>query len=95
MKIKNLENKKGTWFIDPHYMFGGHLYKKNNKNIDFKKLGDWCKNRNGQTIVCENTKADWLPFKPMVKMQGVKHKTTEAIWSNHQTAFDWQQQRLF
>ena len=83
-----LENIEATWFIDPPYEFGGHEYKCSNKNIDFLKLGNWCKERNGQAIVCENTKASWLPFKPMAEMQGTMFKTTEAIWSNYKTNYD-------
>lgn len=86
-----LENENATWFIDPPYQFGGEHYNVNSKKIDFNQLGEWCKNRNGQVIVCENTKADWLPFKPMVEMQGTMFKTTEAIWSNHKTNYDYQQ----
>ena len=53
-----IENHEATWFIDPPYQFGGqHQYKFNNKTIDFTSLAEWCKSRNGQTIVCENTKA--------------------------------------
>ena len=89
-----LENVEATWFIDPPYQFGGHEYKCSNKSIDFGKLAEWCQNRNGQVIVCENTKADWLPFKPMVEMQGIMFRTTEAIWSNHKTNYDAQQQTL-
>jgi hypothetical protein len=43
-------------------------------------------------IVCENTKATWLPFKPMIDMQGAMYKTTEAIWSNQRTNYDSVQQ---
>lgn len=92
---ENIENEKATWFIDPPYMFGGEHYKQSSKNLDFKQLGEWCKSRNGQIIVCENSKADWLPFKPMIKMQGTIHKTTEVIWSNYPTEFDYQMQSLF
>ena len=89
-----IENETATWFIDPPYQFGGHEYKCSNKQIDFGKLAEWCEDRNGQAIVCENTKADWLPFKPMVDMQGAMFKTTEAIWSNHKTNYDAIQQTL-
>lgn len=93
---EDLENEEVTWFIDPPYQFGGHSYKYSNKNIDFAKLAEWCKTRNGQSIVCENTKADWLPFKPVVEFTGtVKLKTTEAIWSNHKTNYDNIQLKLF
>lgn len=91
-----LENVEATWFIDPPYMFGGEHYKESNKNIDFGKLAEWCKNRNGQTIVCENMKADWLDFKPLTKIQGAcQTNTTEAIWSNHKTNYDNVQLSLF
>ena len=89
-----IENEEATWFIDPPYQFGGHEYKCSNKTIDFNKLAEWCKTRNGQAIVCENTKATWLPFKPMKEMQGTMFKTTEAIWSNHKTNYDAVQQSL-
>lgn len=92
---RDLKNENATWFVDPPYQFGGEHYKESSKNIDFKDLAEWCKSRKGQTIVCENTKADWMKFKPMKQMQGAIHKTTEAIWSNVPTAFDWQQRSLF
>jgi 16S rRNA G966 N2-methylase RsmD len=92
---ENIENENVTWFIDPPYMFGGEHYKQSNKNLDFKQLGEWCKSRNGQSIVCENSKADWLDFKPIIKMQGTIHKTTEVIYSNYPTEFDYQMQSLF
>jgi hypothetical protein len=90
-----LENTEATWFIDPPYQFGGEHYKESNKKIDFNLLAKWCKCRNGQIIVCENTKANWLPFTPMKEMQGTIYKTTEAIWSNYKTNYDNIQQKLF
>ena len=62
----------------------GQYYRFNNKKIDYTKLAEWCKERQGQIIVCENTKADWLDFKPLVELQGQLHKTTEAIWTNNE-----------
>jgi site-specific DNA-adenine methylase len=93
----DLKNEDATWFIDPPYQFGGqYQYKFGNKQIDFNMLGQWCKTRTGQVIVCENTKADWLPFKPVVKIDGANHTgTTEAIWSNIPTNYDHVQQSLF
>jgi site-specific DNA-adenine methylase len=89
-----IENEQATWFIDPPYQFGGHAYIEN--KIDFNHLANWCKSRNGQTIVCENTKADWLPFMPVTKIQGAGQTfTTEAIWSNHKTNYDNVQVSLF
>jgi site-specific DNA-adenine methylase len=93
--FEDIPNQIATWYVDPPYQFGGEHYKESSKKIDFKKLGEWCMNREGQTIVCENTKADWLPFKPLVKFKGLQKTTTEAIWSNHATAFDNEQLELF
>lgn len=92
-EIPNFPNV--TWFIDPPYQFGGEYYRYSNKDIDFEHLGRWCENRTGQVIVCENTKAKWLKFKPMKSMQGSMYKTVEAIWSNHVTNYDNEQGLLF
>jgi len=92
---EDLQNEEATWYIDPPYQFGGEYYIKSNKHIDFANLAEWCKSRLGQTIVCENTKADWLDFKPMKEMQGSMYKTTEAIWINMPTNYDNVQQTLF
>jgi len=77
---RELENKEATWFIDPPYAHGGSYYKHNSKSINYEELAEWCKSRKGQVIVCENTKADWLPFKPLADMRGTKFTTTEAVW---------------
>jgi hypothetical protein len=92
---ESIENHKATWFIDPPYQFGGHAYIMNNRKIDFTELAAWCKERSGQVIVCETTKATWLDFKPMAEQRGSKKLQREAIWSNHATAYDLQQQNLF
>ncbi len=75
-----LPNIEATWFIDPPYKIGGQYYKYN--NIDYKKLGKWCKSRRGQVIVCENNNADWLDFKPLIEITGQKKKSTEFYWTN-------------
>lgn len=85
---ESISNKVATWFIDPPYQSGGHNYHFGNKEINYTHLAQWCKSRQGQIIVCENTKSDWLPFWPMRKMSGAYSKTTEAIWSNHRTGFE-------
>jgi 16S rRNA G966 N2-methylase RsmD len=75
-------NFDATWFIDPPYQYGGEHYPMSNKDIDFEWLAEWCKNRNGEVIVCENTKADWMEFKPIANLKGSKHKTVEAVYLN-------------
>jgi len=92
---RDLPQEEATWFIEPPYQFGGEYYIKSNKEINYQHLADWCVGRQGQTIVCENTKADWLPFRPMIKMQGTMYETTEAIWSNQQTEYDWETIDMF
>jgi hypothetical protein len=90
-----IENTEATWFIDPPYQFGGEWYVKNNKSINFDELGKWCQSRSGQVIVCENTKANWLPFYAMRKMTGAYETTTEAIWSNYRHDFQAVQSTMF
>lgn len=85
---EDLENENATWFIDPPYQFGGDAYKESNKNIDFTFLANWCKSRLGQVIVCENTKATWMNFLPIIQMKGIQFKTIESIWTNFVTQYD-------
>lgn len=91
---EKIPNKYATWFIDAPYQEGGHKYPMSNRRIDFNHLAFWSKEREGQVIVCENTNASWLPFIPILKIQGVKKQTTEAIWTNYPTHFDNLQLKL-
>lgn len=91
--FQDIENREATWFIDPPYQFGGNGYVCS--KIDFHFLANWAKCRQGQVIVCENTKADWMPFSPMVKMRGAMSTTTEAIWTNLPTSYQTTQGSLF
>ena len=78
---RKVENQEATWYIDPPYQGnGGQYYKHGNKEFDYDTLREWVLERNGQTIVCENSEADWMDFKPLVNIQGQKHKTTEVIY---------------
>lgn len=93
---EEIENQKATWFIDPPYQFGGHVYPQSNRKISFADLSRWCMGRMGQVIVCENSKADWMPFKPMTTQKGtMKHVQKEVIWSNMETQYDRLQGSLF
>ena len=77
---KNIPNIEATWFIDPPYKNGGQYYSIN--DIDYEELSKWCKSRKGQVIVCENSDADWLNFKPLLEINGQRKKTIEVIWTN-------------
>jgi site-specific DNA-adenine methylase len=79
----DIGNAEVTWFVDPPYQFGGEHYHCGTQGFDFDTVAAFAKTRKGQVIVCENTKADWLPFKPLVDIKGTTNKkSTEAIWTN-------------
>jgi len=80
--FQKVENRKATWFIDPPYSDKGKHYKIN--NIDYPVLGEWCRGREGQTIVCENDGANWLPFETLCEARSLREKSIgrskEAMW---------------
>ena len=83
---------KATWFIDPPYQKAGIVYKETAKNLDFSQLGEWCRTRKGQVIVCENVGATWLPFTAHKTIKGTSgpHRNNlshEAIWTNTKIGF--------
>lgn len=91
---EHMVNQDATWFIDPPYEFGGQAYI--HSKIDFVGLSEWCKSRVGQTIVCENMRATWMPFLPIKSHRGSNQTwQTEAIWTNEKNAFDQKQLTLF
>jgi 16S rRNA G966 N2-methylase RsmD len=74
-------NQSCTWFIDPPYSQAGKRYR--NNNIDYPKLAAWCKERQGQTIVCEQSGANWLDFYTFQKVtNGSNKKYEEVMWTN-------------
>jgi hypothetical protein len=77
---------RATWFVDPPYQRGGRQYVVSSADLDFTQLGAWCRERQGQVIVCEETGADWLPFHHLLTMRSVgKNMTGEVIWTNDAT----------
>jgi len=92
---KDIENTEATWFVDPPYQNIGNIsggansgkstynVNENGNKIDFKLLANWCIERNGQTIVCENTASTWLPFLPLKKQRGQLLTSMEAVWYNN------------
>lgn len=85
---EELPNWEATWFIDPPYVGAGNHYRYGNKDIDFARLGRWCKSRSGQTLVCEADDADWLPFTPLAEIDGTegrqktKRARLEVLWTS-------------
>ena len=82
---EDIENQDATWFVDPPYQMSGVHYRHN--KIDYFKLADWCRQRLGQVIVCEQHGAKWLPFQELRTIRtldGAKGSkvSKEVIWRN-------------
>lgn len=75
-------DEEATWFVDPPYQGAGKHYRHGCDGIDYAALGEWCRSRRGQTIVCENDGATWLPFRPLATTKATRKGTRspEAIW---------------
>lgn len=76
---EEIENEDATWFIDPPYQVAGKVYKESSRNIDFDHLGNWCKQRQGEIIVCENAGATWLHFELFKTVQNVLNRPTQEV----------------
>jgi site-specific DNA-adenine methylase len=68
---RDLPNDACSWFIDPPYQIHGKHYVYGN-NLDYNKLGSWCKERQGQAIICEQDGAKWLPFQEFRKLPSLR-----------------------
>jgi hypothetical protein len=61
---EQISNLRACWFIDPPYAnAAGQRYRES--SVDYGKLGSYASTRNGQVIVCENSGATWLDFRPL------------------------------
>lgn len=75
-------NIEATWFIDPPYNNRAGKYYVHSQ-IDYAALSTWCRDRRGQTIVCEHVGADWLPFRPFALQRSMTNLGShEAIWES-------------
>jgi hypothetical protein len=79
----NAQNKIATWFIDPPYQQGGEPYKYSNRDLDYSFLANWCKDRKGQCLVCDNATANWLPFTPIKIVHGGKYFSMEGLYQQY------------
>lgn len=79
-----------TWFIDPPYELAGRHYRFGANGIDYQALAAWCRSRPGQTIVCENDGAAWLPFEPLAEVKTTRsaHRSVEVVWVGGQGSAD-------
>lgn len=67
-----------TWFIDAPYVDKGKYYR--HHKVDYKALADWALNRSGQSIVCEQAGADWLPFQPLASIKSSRGRSEEVVY---------------
>lgn len=81
-----IDNQKATWYIDPPYEISGERYKYSSKKIDYNSLSIWCKERQGQVIVCEGSpegieSPTWLPFKSLGNhLNASNEQYGELVW---------------
>lgn len=75
-------SRDATWFIDPPYEVKGDHYPYGASGINYADLGAWCRGLNGHVVVCENSGAAWLPFRPLVRSRSqIKgRQSAEAVW---------------
>lgn len=71
-----------TWFVDPPYQVAGKHYVHGARGLAYDALAEWCKSRRGQTIVCEQRGATWLPFRELGTFHAgpTSRSSAEAIW---------------
>ena len=82
LSFDQIPNRKATWFIDPPYEEAGSRYKYN--KVNYSVLSQWCKERNGQVIVCEQNNATWLPFEHLMIRRNASNKSyKELVWYNN------------
>lgn len=82
----DIPNQRATWFVDPPYQHQGKSYPKN--GLDYPALGEWCRGREGQVIVCEGEGANWLPFVPLDNTSRTK-TASKAGTENRERAQEW------
>ena len=77
---RNAPDVEACWFIDPPYQHQGSVYTHGNKGIDYADLADWCQTRRGQVIVCEGEGANWLPFRPFMRIVEARVRQYDEVW---------------
>jgi len=82
---EDLERERATWFVDPPYESkAGRAYVYN--RIDYSALAIWCREQQGQILVCENGGATWLPFRTLGLMKTAREgKSHEMLWLESRT----------
>lgn len=80
-------NIEATWFIDAPYQRATDRLEKNRnsrRNLGFRLLAEYARERRGQVIVCEKEGADWMPFEPFkANKNSNDRKYNEVVWYSH------------
>lgn len=79
-RYQNVDAPQATWFVDPPYVDKGRYYR--HRDVDYAHLAQWCTQRRGQVIACENAGAAWLPFVPLAPIKSTKGVSHEVVWLN-------------
>jgi hypothetical protein len=93
---ENAKNVNATWFVDPPYIGeAGKRYRESNSNINYTQLARWVRERKGLRIVCEDTTARWLPFRPLrqppYSLRTKSDAVMESVYVSHNAATNKQQ----
>lgn len=80
---EEIPNTRATWFVDPPYQGAGRHYRHGSKGIDYPGLGEWCRERQGKVIVCEQAGAQWLPFvEHGDRKTARRQRSAEVVWTS-------------
>ena len=83
----DIPDLEATWFIDPPYKEKGRYYVHGSSGIDYSHLGEWCASRKGEAVVCEQSGADWMPFRFAGEVfssqfdSSGREKSSEVVWT--------------
>lgn len=70
-------NIQADWFIDPPYPIAGRHYPFS--KLKYQDIANFCRNRKGRVVVCENEGADWLPFQPFLHARAMTGKNGPRV----------------
>jgi site-specific DNA-adenine methylase len=92
LPYEEIPNQEATWFVDPPYSGdAGRAYTyqvgKEGNPTDYSQLAEWCKRRQGQIIVCENSGANWLDFKDLGEFKTVRRGISKEVCWEQQGGF--------
>lgn len=82
---EDVPDEEVTWFVDPPYHSSGRFYVYS--DVDYLALAEWCRDRTGRVIACEQAGAEWLPFRHLHHAQGLVVKggvskvSREVVWT--------------